>query len=48
MKYVEYILIFELVHVQSHASHTKDIHYSTFSASEYFSEIEKFLGFSNT
>ena len=27
MKCVEYILIFELVLVQSHASHTKDTHY---------------------
>ena len=46
MKYVEYMLIFELVIVQSHASHTKDIHYSMFSASEYSLEIEKFHGFS--
>ena len=27
MKYVEYVLIFELVLVQSYASHTKDTHY---------------------
>ena len=36
MKYVEYIMNFELVLVQSHASHTKDTHYVSKSNNQYF------------
>ena len=36
MKCVEYIMIFELVIVQSHASHTKDTHSVSKSNNHYF------------